>query len=145
MNATAAPVRILLVEDNLADVRLTREVLRIAEVPGELDVARDGVEALERLRSPGAARPDLVLLDLNLPRKSGLEVLAEIKSDPALRSVPVVVLSTSRAESDVRRAYDLHANAYLAKPLSLRGFSETLGAFAAFWLRAATLPPEERP
>jgi CheY-like chemotaxis protein len=145
MNATAAPVRILLVEDNLADVRLTREVLGLADLPGELAVARDGVEALERLRAPGAARPDLVLLDLNLPRKSGLEVLAEMKSDPDLRCVPVVVLTTSRAESDVRRAYDLHANAYVAKSLGLAAFSETLSAFAAFWLRVATLPPEARP
>jgi chemotaxis family two-component system response regulator Rcp1 len=143
MSATLA--RILLVEDNLADVRLTREILGLAGVSGELTVARDGVEALAALRAPGAALPALVLLDLNLPRKSGLEVLAEIKADPVLRSVPVVVLTTSRAESDVVRAYELHANAYVAKPLGLAGLSETLGAFAAFWLRTATLPPGTRP
>ena len=140
----AATARILLVEDNLADVRLTREILELAGVTGDVAVARDGVEALALLRAPGASRPDLVLLDLNLPRKSGLEVLAEMKADPALRSVPVVVLTTSRAESDVGKAYELHANAYVSKPLGLAGFTETLGTFAAFWLRTATLPPGTR-
>jgi chemotaxis family two-component system response regulator Rcp1 len=144
VSGAATPARILLVEDNLADVRLTREVLMLAGVSGGLAVARDGVEALAALRSPGAVLPDLVLLDLNLPRKSGLEVLAEIKADPSLRSVPVVVLTTSRAQSDVCRAYELHANAYVSKPLGLAGFSETLGAFVAFWLRTATLPPGAR-
>jgi two-component system, chemotaxis family, response regulator Rcp1 len=144
MSGTAGPARILLVEDNLADVRLTREILGLAGVSEGLYVARDGVEALAALRVPGGVLPDLVLLDLNLPRKSGLEVLAEIKADPVLRSVPVVVLSTSRAVGDVSRAYELHANAYVAKPLGLAGFSEALGACAAFWLRAATLPPGPR-
>jgi CheY-like chemotaxis protein len=138
-----ARARILLVEDNPADARLTREILAVAGV--ELAVARDGVEALSALRSADAALPDLVLLDLNLPRMGGLEVLAEVKADPVLSSVPVVVLTTSRADRDVRRAYELHANAYVAKPLGLARLTETLRAFAAFWLRTATLPHEARP
>jgi CheY-like chemotaxis protein len=138
-----ARARILLVEDNPADARLAREILAKGDV--EIVVARDGVEALAALRSADAALPDLVLLDLNLPRVGGLEVLAEVKADPVLSSVPVVVLTTSRADRDVRRAYELHANAYVTKPLGLAGLTETLRTFAAFWLRAATLPREARP
>lgn len=139
---TPAGVRILLVEDNLADARLAREVLGAAGV--EITVARDGVGALDLLRSPGVAPPDLVLLDLNLPRVSGLEVLAAVKADAALRSLPVVVLTSSRADQDVRRAYDLHANAYVVKPLGLTRLAATLRSLAEFWLGAATLPHETR-
>jgi CheY-like chemotaxis protein len=131
------------VEDNLADARLASEILGSAGV--DVAVARDGVEAIATLRSAGGSLPDLVLLDLNLPRMGGLEVLAELKADPVLGSIPVVVLTTSRADGDVRRAYELHANAYVTKPLGLSGLTETLRSFAAFWLRTATLPREARP
>jgi len=117
------PIKILLVEDNLGDVRLTRESLAEARVANELQVVRDGVEALRLLRREeeraAANRPDLILLDLNLPKKSGQEVPAEIKADPLLMSIPVVVLTSSAAEGDIVRSYDLRANAYVTKPVDL--------------------------
>lgn len=138
------PVEILLVEDNPGDVRLTVEALHESKVRNHLSVAKDGVEALEYLRRQGtfknAARPDVILLDLNLPRKDGREVLAEIKADPDLMSIPVVVLTTSRAEEDVLRMYDLHANCYISKPVDLDQFLAVVRSIETFWLEIVTLP-----
>jgi CheY-like chemotaxis protein len=140
------PIEILLVEDSPGDVQLTIEALRDAKVSTNLHVAHDGEEALAFLRRTGtfedAPRPDLVLLDLNLPKKSGHEVLTEIKNDPALRRIPVVVLSTSDAASDVLSAYDQNANCYVTKPVDLDRFWEVVRSIDQFWLRLAKLPPE---
>ena len=140
----AAPVEILLVEDNAGDYRLTQEALREGKVYNNLSWARDGVEALEFLKRRGkfadAPRPDIILLDLNLPKKDGREVLAEIKSDEDLRSIPVVVLTTSKAEGDVLRSYDLHANCYVTKPVDLDKFIAVIQLIDRFWLTIATLP-----
>ena len=145
MTATKLP-DILMVEDNPADVCLTREAFRNGEIRNNLNVARDGVEAIDYLhrrgRFPDAPRPDLILLDLNLPRKNGREVLAEIKSDPSLMRIPVVVLTTSRAENDVLKTYDLHANCYVVKPADLDEFMDVVKSIEHFWLKAATLPAE---
>jgi CheY-like chemotaxis protein len=150
MKTSPAPVRpidILLVEDNPADVRLTREALTQAKVMNTLHVVNDGVAAIDFLqrRAPHthAPAPDLILLDLNLPRRDGREVLAIIKSDPSLKRIPVVILTTSRAEEDILRSYDLHANAYVAKPVSLAEFLEAVRALENFWLAVVTLPPAE--
>jgi chemotaxis family two-component system response regulator Rcp1 len=138
------PIEILLVEDNPADVVLTEAVLAEAKVANRLWVARDGKEAMEFLRrearQPKSPRPDLVLLDLNLPRKGGLEVLAEMKADRALRAIPVVVLTTSAAERDVLAAYDQHVNAYITKPVDLDQFVAVVGAVDDFWLAVVRLP-----
>jgi CheY-like chemotaxis protein len=138
------PVEILLVEDSPGDVRLTQEALKEAKVLNNLTVATDGVIALEILHRlgphAGAPRPDLILLDLNLPRKDGREVLKEIKADPQLRSIPVVVLTTSRAEEDVVRAYDLHANCYITKPVDFRQFVSVVQSIENFWLAVVKLP-----
>src|ERR671933_2309890 len=121
--AVGRPIEILLVEDNPGDVRLTIEALRESKVRNNLHIARDGVEALEVLRAGGQSfRPDLILLDLNLPRKDGRQVLAEIKADPRLKTIPVVILTTSRAEQDVLRTYELQANCYITKPVDLDQF-----------------------
>jgi two-component system, chemotaxis family, response regulator Rcp1 len=140
----SAAREILLVEDNPGDVRLTREALREADLDYALAVARDGVEALARLRGEGehagAARPDLVLLDLNLPRMDGREVLAAVKADPELCDIPVIVLSSSEAEMDVRGAYQLHANCYICKPVDLDGFIAVVRAIDAFWFTTVRLP-----
>ena len=137
-------IEILLVEDNDGDVRLTIEALKEGKVRNRLTVARDGVEALQILRREGphkdAARPDLVLLDLNLPRKDGREVLAEIKNDPVLRRIPVVILTTSQAEEDIIRTYDLHANCYITKPVGLDNFLQVVKAIDDFWLDVVRLP-----
>jgi two-component system, chemotaxis family, response regulator Rcp1 len=139
------PIDILLVEDSPADVRLTREALKEAKVLNALHVAQDGVEALAFLRKKGqyanSPRPDLILLDLNLPKKDGREVLAEVKADDNLRGIPVVVLTTSRAEEDVVRTYNLHANAYITKPVDLKQFLDVIHAIEEFWLAVVTLPP----
>lgn len=139
------PLEILLVEDNPADIRLTSEAFKDSNVRHHLHAVRDGVEALNYLRRIGefgeAPRPDVVLLDLNLPRKDGREVLAEIKSDPALRRIPVVVLTTSQAERDLLQAYDLYANCYLIKPIEFDRFIAVIGHIRDFWLSAVTLPP----
>lgn len=146
MNAAsqARMAEILLVEDNPADVRLTREAFADARVLNHLRVAKDGVEALAILRQVGEyqneIRPDLILLDLNLPKKDGREVLAEIKADPVLKRIPVVVLTTSRAEVDILRSYDLHANAYVAKPLGFQDFLSAVRSLEGFWLTVAALP-----
>ncbi len=138
------PIEILLVEDNPGDVRLTQEGLNEGKVRNNLHVARDGVQALAFLRREGehvdAVRPDLVLLDLNLPRKDGREVLAEMKSDPELRTIPVVVLTTSSAEQDVLRSYELQANCYITKPVDLEQFITVVRSIEDFWLTIVTLP-----
>jgi CheY-like chemotaxis protein len=137
-------IEILLVEDEPGDVRLTVEALRDARVRNRIHTVEDGVEALDFLhrRPPyaDAPRPDLILLDLNLPRKDGREVLAEIKSDPALRTIPVVVLTTSRAQDDVLRSYDLHANCFISKPMDLNEFNAVVKSIEDFWLTVARLP-----
>jgi len=141
------PVELLLVEDNPGDVRLTMEALKDGEVNHNLTVVKDGQEAIAILRRRGryakAACPDLILLDLNLPRKGGLEVLAEIKEDPGLKQIPVVVLTTSQAPQDVLRAYQLHANCYIAKPVDLNQFMSVVQAIKSFWLGVVMLPPQE--
>ena len=140
------PIEILLVEDNPGDVRLTVEALREGRVPNNLHVASDGVEALEFLRRAGqfanAPRPDMILLDLNLPRKDGREVLAEIKEDPDLRRIPIVVLTTSQAERDVLQSYNLHANCYITKPVDIDAFFTVVRSIDSFWLAVVRLPSE---
>jgi chemotaxis family two-component system response regulator Rcp1 len=140
------PVEILLVEDNPGDVRLTKETLKDSKLLNRMSIVSDGVEAMAFLRREGsyaaAARPDLILLDLNLPRKNGREVLAEIKEDEHLRRIPVVVLTTSVAERDVLKAYDLHANCYIKKPVNLDQFTSVVRAIEAFWFTIVTLPPK---
>jgi CheY-like chemotaxis protein len=138
-------VTILMVEDNPADARLTIEAFRDAKVLNNMSVVGDGVEAMGFLRRQGryadAPRPDLILLDLNLPKKDGREVLSEIKRDPDLRRIPVVVLTTSDDEKDVLRAYDLHVNAYIKKPVDLDQFMKVVEAVEDFWLTVVQLPP----
>jgi CheY-like chemotaxis protein len=138
------PIEILLVEDNPGDVRLTIEALKEGKVSNRLSVARDGVEALAFLRREGphanAPRPDLILLDLNLPRRDGREVLAEVKADARLRRIPVVVLTTSKAEEDILRTYDLHANCYITKPVDLDQFISVVRSIDDFWLSVVRLP-----
>jgi len=140
----AKPIEILLVEDNPGDVRLTQEALRDAKVRNRMKTVPDGVEAMAFLRQTGRyaglPRPDMILLDLNLPRKSGLEVLREVKADKDLRSIPVVVLTTSQAEEDIVNSYDLHANAYIAKPVELDQFLSVVKAIEGFWLEIVRLP-----
>jgi chemotaxis family two-component system response regulator Rcp1 len=144
MDAAATPIEILLVEDNPGDIRLTQEALRDAKVHNHLSVIADGVEAIAFLRREGAharaARPDLILLDLNLPKKSGREVLEEIKQDEALRDIPVVILTTSQAEQDVLASYRLRANAYVTKPVDLEQFLKVVWAIERFWLEIVKLP-----
>lgn len=145
----SVPIEVLLVEDNPGDVRLTREALIEGKVRNNLSVVPDGVEALAFLRREGryaeAARPDVILLDLNLPRKDGREVLEEIKADPALRSIPVVVLTSSEAERDIARAYALHANCYITKPVDLDQFITVVKSIEDFWFTIVKLPLESRP
>ena len=144
--SVSRPVEVLLVEDNPGDVRLTREALKEGKIRNNLHVARDGVEALAFLRREGghadAPRPDVILLDLNLPRKSGREVLSEVKQDPALRQIPVVILTSSQAEEDICRAYDLHANCYISKPVDLDQFIRVVKSIEDFWFTVVKLPPE---
>jgi CheY-like chemotaxis protein len=136
---------ILLVEDNAGDVRLTREALREADVSVELTAVPDGEQALAFLRGEGAhagaARPDLVLLDLNLPKKNGLEVLEEIKRDPALRQLPVIMLTTSSSARDIAACYERGVNCYVVKPLDLDDFTRLVQAINSFWFEVAVLPP----
>ena len=140
------PVEILLVEDNPADVRLTREALSADRLWNSLSVAKDGVEAMAYLRREGkfaaAARPDLILLDLNLPKKDGREVLAEIKADANLKLIPVVVLTSSDAEEDILKTYGLHANCYITKPVDLKQFMKVVKSIEDFWLAIVKLPPK---
>jgi two-component system, chemotaxis family, response regulator Rcp1 len=143
------PVEILLVEDNPADVRLTQEALKEGKVFNNLHWAKDGVEALEFLRREGrhagAPRPDIILLDLNLPKKDGREVLHEIKNDEKLKRIPVVILTTSKAEEDVLKSYNLHANCYVTKPVDLDQFIRVVQSIDGFWLTVVTLPPAAPP
>ena len=138
-------IDILLVEDSAADVRLTREALRDTKLINRLTVASDGVQALAMLRKQGQyanlPRPDLILLDLNLPKKDGRTVLEEIKQDTDLKRIPVVVVTSSAAEEDVVRSYDLHANCYVTKPLELGNFVEVVKAIEDFWVGIVKLPP----
>ena len=139
------PLNILLVEDNPGDVRLTKEALREGKVYNNLHWAKDGVEALEFLRREGkhadAPRPDIILLDLNLPKKDGREVLSSIKNDDRFKQIPVVILTTSEAEEDVLRSYELHANCYITKPVDLEKFIVVVQSIDRFWLTVVTLPP----
>ena len=138
------PVEILLVEDNPGDVRLTIEALRDAKVRNHLSVAEDGEAAMAFLYREGeyasAPRPDLIRLDLNLPKKDGREVLAEIKADPHLKTIPVVILTTSKADQDVVRSYELNANCYVTKPVDLDQFITVVQSIENFWLTIVTLP-----
>ncbi len=139
-------VEILLVEDNPGDVRLTKEAMREGKIRNNLSVASDGVEAMAFLRREGkyadAPRPDVVLLDLNLPKKDGRAVLKEIKEDPNLRRIPVVILTSSKADEDVLNSYDLHANCYVTKPGDLEQFIEVVKSVEGFWLQIVKLPKE---
>lgn len=145
-NVTGKPIEILLVEDSPGDVRLTRETLKDAKVLNHLNVVGDGEEAMAFLRHDAphadAPRPDLILLDLNLPKKDGREVLAEIKSDSQLRRIPVVVLTTSAAEQDILESYDLHANCYITKPVDLDQWMTVVKSIEDFWLTIVKLPRE---
>ena len=144
MKERVNPIEILLVEDNPGDVRLETEALKEAKILNHLSVVMDGAEAMEFLRRKGkfadAEKPGLILLDLNLPKKDGREVLAEIKADDDLRRIPVVILTTSRDEEDVLRSYDLHANAYIVKPLNLDQFINAVRKIEEFWLTVVRLP-----
>jgi len=143
---TVRTIDILMVEDDPGDVRLTREALKGSKVLHSLNVVEDGVAALDYLRKAppyhDAVRPDIVLLDLNLPRKDGREVLAAMKQDPVLRSIPVVILTTSQAEEDVLRAYNLNANCYVTKPVDFDQFMRIVRTIEDFWLTVVTLPPK---
>jgi CheY-like chemotaxis protein len=140
------PIEILLVEDNPGDVRLTEEALKDGKMLNNLSVVKDGEEALRFLRRQApyadAPRPDVILLDLNLPRKDGREVLADIKGDPELHRIPVVVLTTSNHERDILKAYDLNANCYITKPVDLDQFIRVVRSVSDFWLTIVKLPPE---
>ncbi|HEY9804913.1 MAG TPA: response regulator [Leptolyngbyaceae cyanobacterium] len=137
---------IFLVEDNKADIRLIQEAFKNSQLPHEVVTVRDGVDAMAYLRQEGdytqAPRPDLILLDLNLPRKDGREVLAEIKADPVLKRIPVVVLTTSRNEDDIFHSYDLHVNCYITKSRNLTQLFQIVKGIEEFWLSTVTLPPE---
>lgn len=141
----ANAIELLLVEDNPGDVRLTREALRESRVRNRITVARDGVEALEVLRREGvhanAPRPDLILLDLNLPRMNGREFLAEIKNDPAFARIPVVILTSSNEEEDIAKTYELRANAYVTKPVDFEQFFRVVRSIEDFWLTVVRFPP----
>jgi len=138
------PVDILLVEDNPGDIRLTQEAFKAGKVLNNLFSVQDGIEALEFLRRAGkyaaAPRPDIILLDLNLPRMDGRELLAEIKTDPDLKRIPMVILTTSKAEEDVLRTYNLHANCYIAKPVDLLQFIQVVQTMEDFWFTVVKLP-----
>ena len=140
-------IEILLVEDNEGDARLAIEALRDAKVRNNLSWVKDGMEALAYLRNEGeyadALRPDVILLDLNLPKKDGREVLAEVKEDESLRRIPVVVLTVSQAEEDIIRSYDLHANCFISKPIDLEQFMRVVQAVEDFWLTIVKLPPND--
>jgi two-component system, chemotaxis family, response regulator Rcp1 len=139
---------ILLIEDSPSDVRLVREALKDNDIPVRMTVARDGIEAMDylhRAESGAETRPDLVLLDLNLPRKNGREVLAEVKASPTLRQIPVVVMTSSRADEDIQQAYDLNANCYITKPADLHEYVRVVRAIENFWFMTATLPDTSQP
>jgi len=137
-------VEILLAEDNPADVNMLREILRESKIANNLSVVNDGDDAVDFLRKRGeyaaAPRPDLILLDIGLPRKSGLDVLAEVKADPDLRQIPIIVLTTSKAEEDIFRSYDLHANSYITKPVHFSDLFEVVKLIEDFWFGIVKLP-----
>jgi len=143
-NENGHPIEVLLVEDNPGDVRLTREALKEGKVRNNLSVVGDGVEALAFLHREGsyssAPRPDIILLDLNLPRKDGRQVLAEVKADPELRRIPIVVLTTSKAEEDILKTYELHANCFITKPVDFEHFIKVVQSIESFWLSIVQLP-----
>jgi chemotaxis family two-component system response regulator Rcp1 len=143
--AISHPIDILLVEDNPGDVRLTIEALKEDKLQNNLHVVRDGIEAMDFLHQEGEyanmPRPDLILLDLNLPKKDGCEVLEEIKADERLKRIPVVILTTSQAEEDILRTYGLHANCYITKPVNLEQFTKVVRSIEQFWLTIVRLPP----
>lgn len=144
MSANANDKVIFLIEDNRGDIRLIQEALKSSAIICDVVVARDGVEAMTYLQQggeTGAVRPDLILLDLNLPRKDGREVLAEIKADPALKHIPIIVLTTSRNEEDICKSYDLHVNCYISKSRNLADLFKIVRGIEEFWLETATLPP----
>ena len=147
METICEPIEILLVEDNPGDVRLTQEVLKDGKVRNNMHVVKDGVDAISFLQQTGeyadAPRPDIILLDLNLPKKDGREVLADIKADPDLKNIPIVVLTTSSAEQDIFRSYDLHANCYITKPVDLDQFIRVIRSIEDFWLTIVKLPRGE--
>jgi two-component system, chemotaxis family, response regulator Rcp1 len=139
-------IEILLIEDSPADILLTREAFEESRIFNTIHVVEDGVQAMDFLNKQcdyaSAPRPDLILLDLNLPRKNGREVLAEIKADPDLRKIPIVVLTTSNAEEDILKAYDLNANCYVVKPVGFDNFMRAVQSIRHFWFSVVTLPPE---
>ena len=147
LHTLGRPAEILLVEDNPGDVELTRECLEAAKVNNNLSVVMDGMEALAFLRRQGkhaaAPRPDLILLDLNLPKKDGREVLADIKNDEVLKMIPVVVLTTSKAGEDLKTVYQLNANSFISKPVDFAGFTQVVRAIDNFWFTVVVLPPRE--
>ena len=142
----AKPIEILMVEDNPGDIRLTKEALKEGKIINNLHIARDGVEAMEFLYKEGkyknAIRPDLVLLDLNLPGKSGHEVLAEIKNNPDLKRIPVIILSISKLEEDILKSYNNYANCYIIKPVDFNQFVEVVKSIENFWISIVKLPPD---
>lgn len=137
------PIEILLIEDNPGDARLVQEALKDAKVKNRVTHAKDGQEALDRLTNPAFPRPDLILLDMILPRKDGRAVLEALKSDPALRQIPILVLSALKEEKDVHSAYDLHANAYVNKPVTYDEMGQVVDAVDAFWMNVARLPARD--
>ena len=142
------PIEILMIEDNEGDLFMTTQAFAAAKIANSLHVVRDGVEALDYLHRRGefadALRPDLVLLDLNLPRRDGRQVLADMKADPLLKSIPVVILTSSKAEDDVARMYDLHANCYIVKPVDFHGLIDIVQSIEGFWLSVVRLPPHTK-
>ena len=140
----AEPITILLVEDNPGDSRLIKEVFKDGKVANTLIIAKDGIEVLTILKDSSKEFPDLILLDLNLPRKRGLDVLEEIKSDPELKRIPVIVLTTSNDEKDILKSYDLHASAYLTKPVDLNEFITVIRNLENFWLTLVKYPPKRK-
>jgi chemotaxis family two-component system response regulator Rcp1 len=148
MNSASAgrPVQILLAEDNPDDIELTVEALKDSRVRNRLIVVKDGEEAISYLQGKGkyqhAVRPDLILLDLNMPKKNGRDVLREIKNDPKLKRIPVVILTTSQAEDDIAHTYDLHANCYITKPVDFNQFLKVVKSIEDFWLTVVKLPPQ---
>jgi two-component system, chemotaxis family, response regulator Rcp1 len=144
-NPPPAPIQILIVEDNPADARLVREVMRDSKILNEIQWVPDGVEALAYLRHQGkyakSPRPNLIFLDLNMPRKDGRDVLREVKADPTLRQIPIVVMTSSQAEEDIARAYDQHANCYVRKPIDFQQFHAVVKTLESFWFTTVELPP----
>jgi DNA-binding response OmpR family regulator len=142
---TTAPIEILMVEDNEGDVFMTTEAFKEAKIANNLSVARDGNEAMDILHREGkfaaAPRPDLILLDLNLPGRDGRQILADIRSDPKLATIPVVILTSSKAEKDIVQSYQLHANCYIVKPVNFDSLLQVVRAIESFWLTVVKLPP----